>query len=93
MIYSPLEIILFKNVEPINAENMRRSRDSTLRKFRARFPKLSRTNPKDSQDSRGFLGISGDSKGFLRILGDSKVFSRNQRTEKLGVSEDSDGFR
>ena len=52
-----------------------------------------RTDPKDSQDSRGFLGIPGDSKGFLRICGDSRGFSGIQRSEKHGVSKDSAGFR
>ena len=51
------------------------------------------TNRKDSQKSRGFLGIPGDSKGFLRIRGDSRGFSGIQRSEKHGVSKDSGGFR
>ena len=57
------------------------------------FQKYRGTNSKDSQDSRGFLGIPGDSKGFLKILGDSRGFSGIQQSEKHGVSKDSDGFR
>ena len=48
------------------------------------FQKYRGINPKDSQDSRGFLGIPGDSKGFLRIRGDSRGFLR--------IRGDSRGF-
>ena len=51
------------------------------------------TNPKDYQDSRGFLGVPGDSKGFMRICRDSMGFSGILRSEKHGVSKDSVGFR
>ena len=50
------------------------------------------TNRKDSQESRGFLGIPGDSKGFLKIPGDSRGLSGIQRNEKLGASKDIVGF-
>ena len=56
------------------------------------FQKYGGINPKDSQDSIGFLGIPWDSKGFLKIPGDSRGFSGIQRSEKHGVSKDSEGF-